>query len=377
MKNKLKNTIKQHVINLPGWRTNRKIVVIESDDWGTIRTRSKKDLLFLKKKNINVENCHYMANDSLASESDLIGLFEVLQGVKDKNENNAVITANSLVANPNFKKIKESNYSNYFFENFTETLKKYPEHKNSFNLWQEGIHNKLFYPQSHGREHLNLSRWLRDLRDGEEETLNVFDMEMFGLSGHLSKKVRGSYLAALDGGLMELDFDRTKIIKEGLSLFDDIFKFKSKSFIAPNYVWDDSIEEILYEQGVDYIQGGTVQRISKDFGAKQILKRHYLGQKSNRGQTYLVRNCNFEPSEDHQRDWVNTCLSEIKMAFLWKKPAIVASHRVNYIGFINKANRDKNLPLLKELLSEIVKRWPDVEFMTSDQLGNLIAKNGK
>ena len=140
MKNKLKNTIKQHVINLPGWRTNRKIVVIESDDWGAIRTRSKKDLVFLKKKNINIENCHYMANDSLASESDLIGLFEVLQGVKDKNENNAVITANSLVANPNFKKIKEANYSNYFFENFTETLKKYPEHKNSFNLWQEGVY---------------------------------------------------------------------------------------------------------------------------------------------------------------------------------------------------------------------------------------------
>jgi hypothetical protein len=30
-------SIKQNIINLPGWRTNRKIIVFESDDWGSIR----------------------------------------------------------------------------------------------------------------------------------------------------------------------------------------------------------------------------------------------------------------------------------------------------------------------------------------------------
>jgi len=28
----------RYIANIPGWRTNRKIIVIESDDWGSIRT---------------------------------------------------------------------------------------------------------------------------------------------------------------------------------------------------------------------------------------------------------------------------------------------------------------------------------------------------
>ena len=32
--------IKKWLINIPGWRTNRHIVVIESDDWGSIRMPS-------------------------------------------------------------------------------------------------------------------------------------------------------------------------------------------------------------------------------------------------------------------------------------------------------------------------------------------------
>lgn len=37
----LKDTAKRHFLNLPGWHTRRKIVVIESDDWGSIRMPSK------------------------------------------------------------------------------------------------------------------------------------------------------------------------------------------------------------------------------------------------------------------------------------------------------------------------------------------------
>jgi len=36
-------SIKSHLLNLPGWHTNRKIVVIESDDWGSIRMSSAED----------------------------------------------------------------------------------------------------------------------------------------------------------------------------------------------------------------------------------------------------------------------------------------------------------------------------------------------
>ena len=38
---KIKHALGNNLINIRGWRTNRKIVVIESDDWGTLRTPCK------------------------------------------------------------------------------------------------------------------------------------------------------------------------------------------------------------------------------------------------------------------------------------------------------------------------------------------------
>ena len=45
------------------------------------------------------------------------------------------------------------------------------------------------------------------------------------------------------------------------------------------------------------------------------------------------------------------------------------------MGFIDQKNRAKNIKLLATLLSMILKKWPDVEFMSSDELGYLIEKD--
>ena len=54
------------------------------------------------------------------------------------------------------------------------------------------------------------------------------------------------------------------------------------------------------------------------------------------------------------------------------RPAIISSHRVNYVGFLDERNRDKNLKLLKTLLDKILNKWPDVEFLSSDEMGLII-----
>ena len=58
-------------------------------------------------------------------------------------------------------------------------------------------------------------------------------------------------------------------------------------------------------------------------------------------------------------------LQQIAAAFKWNKPAIISSHRVNFAGGICKKNREAGLKELKLLLQTIVKRWPDVEFMST------------
>jgi hypothetical protein len=74
---------------------------------------------------------------------------------------------------------------------------------------------------------------------------------------------------------------------------------------------------------------------------------------------------------------VNTAIRQIQTSFFWGKPAIISTHRLNYIGSIEKSNRSKNLKLLKTLLKEIVKRYPEVEFLSSDKLGDIITSKEK
>jgi len=53
------------------------------------------------------------------------------------------------------------------------------------------------------------------------------------------------------------------------------------------------------------------------------------------------------------------------------KPCIIGSHRINYIGSLNERNRTKNLAMLKIILQKIVLKYPNVEFINSNQLTNL------
>ena len=116
MYRQIKHFIGTNLINLQGWKTNRKILVFESDDWGTIRMPSVTDRDFLcthYPANFNIST--YDRVDNLASSVDLEALFDVLSRYHDINGKTPVITANTIVGNPDFEKISASGYSDYFF----------------------------------------------------------------------------------------------------------------------------------------------------------------------------------------------------------------------------------------------------------------------
>jgi len=83
---------------------------------------------------------------------------------------------------------------------------------------------------------------------------------------------------------------------------------------------------------------------------------------------YLSRNGLFEPSLIAKTDWVAKCLESIKIAFKWNKPAVIGTHRINFIGSLVEENRTENLKKLEVLLTEILQRWPNVEFISSEEL---------
>ncbi len=370
----LKKSFISHMQNLPGWRTNRKIVVIESDDWGSIRMPSRQVFDSLKNDGYHVEQDPFLKFDSLASESDLTNLFEVLSSVKDINGKHAKITANTIMVNPDFEKIKASDFSEYHFEPFTKTLSRYPNHARSFDLWKEGMYNEVFHPQFHGREHLNVGRWMKALQMNDPVVRHAFNLGMISISSEPSE-MRFGYMEALDHFSPEEKAEKQAVISEGLELFRQTFGYSSGSFIACCYVWDNEIEQVLQKNGVKYIQGVAQQLLPQTKNNVHFFKKkyHYIGQRNSLSQSYLTRNTYFEPCLlPETTDNVGYCMKRTEIAFKLRKPAIIASHRLNFIGGIHPENSDRNLKLFRNLLVKITQKWPDVEFMTSDELGNLI-----
>ena len=94
---------------IAAWREpvlKRPVIIIESDDWGSIRMPSKETYNNLVKAGIKVEQSNYNRLDSLECNRDLESLFELLSAFKDKTGNHPVFTGVCVVANPEFQKMK-------------------------------------------------------------------------------------------------------------------------------------------------------------------------------------------------------------------------------------------------------------------------------
>jgi hypothetical protein len=360
--------------NIVGWRTSRKVVVIESDDWGSIRMPSKKVFNELNSFGTNLtsgEGARYNQYDSLATVDDLSALFELLAAYQGRDGKPPVFTAVSVVANPDFDKIRGSNYQDYYYEPFTETLKRYPGCQGSFDLWKEGIQKGLFVPQFHGREHLNVKEWLRMLQKGHKQIHRAFDRGLWEINLGTEEE-RVSLQAAFDlVNQDEITYQKT-VIAEGLALFEKLYGYKATFFVPPNGPFSSCLEEVAAEKGIRFMSTAKIHR--EPTGSRQgKTSFRWLGKKNSYGQRYITRNCYFEPSSPG-RDWVDSCLNEISIAFRWHKPAVISSHRVNYIGALDLSNRDNGLCQLKCLLEAVIRKWPDVEFMSSTLLGEEIGK---
>jgi hypothetical protein len=367
--------IRKHLSNTIGWRTRRKIVVIESDDWGSIRTRSKKDYEAMLLKGLGVDCSNFSRFDSLESNSDLESLYELFFSHKDSSERPAVFTPMCLVANPDFELIKASGFKEYYYEPFYKTCEKYPKHDKVLNLWQEGMRQRLFVPALHGREHLNVFRWMRALQNNNEGLKLSFDHQSFGVSWYKTKSLP-EYLAAFTPDAESEIPAYTEIIETAAQLFKEICGYQPRYFIASNSSEPKSLEDVLNKVGVRYLTRYKLQRYPLGNG-KFSNELNWLGKRNQHKQIILTRNCGFEPSDPSITDWVSHCLAEIDIAFKWRKPAIISSHRVNYVGSINPVNASNGLQKLDHLLTSIKKSWPDVEFMTSMELGDLIASDKK
>jgi hypothetical protein len=362
----IKDKVILNLKNLPGKRFDRKYIIIECDDWGSIRMPSKEVYNKLLKAHIPVDQSRFNRFDTLADKEDLDYLFEVLLSVKDRNGRPAVMTPFTNIANPDFSKIRDTHFSQYFCEPFTKTLIKYGRHKETFITWQKGFKLGIFIPEFHGREHISVTFWLQKLREGERKLMYAFDNEFVSVpSDGLHWALQEFRSEFYFNNTNQIDFLKNSLT-DGVKLFEEVFDYIPYAFVPANGIFHPCFESTLASTGVKYLNVNHFNPVP-DMKGNIKLKYYRTGKRTADGLTFYNRNSAFEPT-DPLYCGIDLTLKQIEAAFRWGKPANISTHRVNFVGGIKKSNRDKGIKELKLLLDEIVKIWPDIEFTTTREL---------
>jgi hypothetical protein len=354
-------------------RVKGKFILFLSDDWGGVRLSSIAAQKILEESNqITLEN-RFDKYDMLESNNDMEGLFDVLLKHKDDSGRHPTITAMCNVANPQFEKIRESEFEDYFFEPFTQTLGRYSESDKVYQYYLDGIKNNIFVPEFHGREHLQIDWWLKNLQRKNFNTSFAFEQKYFYLSADKIDYPQKYGLGAAFNIWEVSELKQQKeIIKSGLQIFRDLMGYSAQLFTPPGLIMNQSLEPTLVKQGIKFIDKPIWEKMPEGKGRIKH-KFHFTGQKSKSGIKYLVRNAVFEPNINQDEDGVDSCLAQISNAFKYNIPAIISNHRAAFVGGIDPKNRDKGLRSLDTLFKRIIRKWPEVEFVNFSDFDRLLS----
>lgn len=361
MKTRLVNLLK----NIPGYRTNRRLLAFAVDDYGNLRVKDKASQIEFHNAGMPKRSIFDML-DTLETADDLSALFDVLESFRDINSNPVCFTPYALCCNPNYQEMARNDFAEYKNELLTETFSKVPGGMQSWEAWKYGIKSRLFVPAFHGREHLNVRLVSDALKHKDPKIRIAFQLGSFS---NVEQKKYPSYYAAFD----QVDYSDTAlhkdIIVDGLQKFEQVFGFRAINFNAPGGRESHDLHQTLIDNGIEFIDSGFEKLITLPQG--KVQKEYmWMGKKTKTGLRVVLRNGVFEPASNSRA--LESAFSQIATAFRLGKPAVISSHRFNFSGSIDENNRKKSLADLKKLLSLVQKAYPNVEFVSTAELGNIM-----
>lgn len=356
---------RRHISNILGKTTNRHLLAFFIDDYGAVINDSSESQKKIASLGYDLTKNRFTQFDALETDDDIDGLFEVLSSFTDINGNNAVWTPLAVPANPDFENIKKCNFEEYFFKTNDDIYPLSNNRQHVYDLIKEGIRKRIFVPQFHGREHINVRMLMNALKEQKPEAYLPF----MNNSLYTFRTNDGKFSSSMAFKFYDINdlnsYDT--IIKEGLNAFEHVYGYRAIHFNAPGERENSVIDKYLFNNGIKYIETDKIKRNPIGNGQSRI-QIHWNGQMNNYNQRYIIRNCVFEPTADIGVDWVDYTFRQIEIAFKWKKPAIVSGHRVNFAGGISEKNRQIGLKALSMLLKKVTDKYNDIEFVSSEDL---------
>jgi hypothetical protein len=331
-------------------KIEKKIVIIESDDWGMERAKDQEclDAIIDKYKKKRISR---WTTDALETVDDMKLLYDLLDSHKDKFRFKPIITANFITHN-----IDHSSPEQLVFKPISDGYN-FADNK-IFKSYTDGIARGFFKPQLHGYSHYDTNLLAEDFNSKRFQ-------KNLKLGFATAKTTIKKHLSLYRAECFDPNFENN--IHQAAEVFKNVFGYYSDSFIPPNYSYLDSLNPILYKNNIKSLQAAShfVDRNGNNSVNAQYKYKNNL--------LYTARNARLDTHPDY--DYLaDNCINQIETAFSQKVPAVIDIHRVNFSGKFSPNTRQKTIEELDKVLRYLYKFYPDVVFMTSDELLRIYQK---
>lgn len=345
------------------WRSLR-AVVIESDDWGLAGFVPDLDAWNgLDRDGLDPGSFPEVYWLSTLEDSTMVAVLnKVLAGHRGRDGHPAVLQPNYVMSS--------LAYSGGQWVSFD--LPSLPFRYQRPGLWmavENGIAQGTWYPEFHATWHYDPELRKKDAL-GSDIARRVTDRGILLFPGSERAKELGAWRSGND---LEGELDHS------LAVFRNLFGRDVTSVMAPDYHWDDRIENMWETRNLRVIQGKREQ-INPSWGTGKFgrLRKYVLRQwarLSHPGRVYLERNCRLEPVQAPDPDSVvRSCVEDTRTAWALGQPAIVESHRVNF-AHSDKALTARGRDALDRYLAEICGNPDELpEFLTDHELAQLYSR---
>jgi hypothetical protein len=327
-----------------------KAVVLESDDWGLCAWapdepawRALEDTpVFLGRAG------RKYAGSTLEDAGDVRALAELLLALRGGDGFPPVLQANTVVANPDYARLGDRR-----FEVDTLPLVHLPDTPSRWSrpgMWDQVARAResgVWWPELHGLHHLPEASWLAALRRGDPDARRAFDQE---------SPVCAAVDASGEYDSREPREVRRRNLECAVEGFRALMGRAPRSFCPPDYRWDGSLEEDAERLGVTTLQG-LAEQAGNPFPPLRRLLVSRRWPHARGARFYMPPRIAFEPGDEggrHSPVGVEAVARAARAQWRHGRPAVVSSHRVNYVH-LDRARAQAGRTALRDLLGQLAR----------------------
>lgn len=360
--------------------SKHKTIVFESDDWGQCYALPDAAALRLAGP-LFPPSLAFSATATLERVEDLENLFGILERYAGSDGRKVIFQPNYIVANPDYEDARDGKFQFIDLPAFPRRW----ERGQLISKALEGIERGVWYPEYHGSVHYDYRKWLYSTRKRDPQALASLEHDSIALWAVLQRTEFDTEREYYDS-ISELNSHVTPRqqridIQRGADVFERLFGRRPVSVAAPAYCWQNKTERIFSENGIKVVQAKNRQNRPIQWPERILNRiRRTWGRPSrpvpamgstNSGVRYLWRNGDFEPVSSHG---AKDALSQIQSAWSRNEPAIVSSHRVNFVNQ-SDAIREHGLREFDLLLGAVTRNHPEAVFLTDNEVGQLYSQS--